>query len=117
MVPFIIVGEAKRKLKEVFVLAVAILVASVVWMALSGHNIWSIAIALFLFFVGFNILERVCLPWSPSFHTPEPKGPRRESIRLLNSSGPFVAGSSEVCSICQVSATTVTSSGRLPLFT
>ncbi|MHB1581752.1 MAG: MFS transporter, partial [Acidithiobacillus sp.] len=47
MIPFIIVGEAKHRLREVFVLAIAILLAAVIWMALSNHSIWSIAIALF----------------------------------------------------------------------
>ncbi|BBF63874.1 MULTISPECIES: MFS transporter [Acidithiobacillus] len=92
MVPFIIVGEAKRKLKEVFVLAVAILVASVVWMALSGHNIWSIAIALFLFFVGFNILEASLPSLVAKFSHPGAKGTATGVYTTAEFFGAFCGG-------------------------
>ncbi|MBU2804223.1 MFS transporter [Acidithiobacillus ferridurans] len=74
MIPFIIVGEAKHRLREVFVLAIAILLAAVVWMALSNHSIWSIAIALFLFFVGFNVLEASLPSLVAKFCHPGAKG-------------------------------------------
>ena len=74
MLPMIIVGEAKRKLKEVFVLAIAILLASVILMALSAHNLWLIAIALFLFFVGFNVLEASLPSLVAKFCHPGAKG-------------------------------------------
>jgi MFS family permease len=92
MVPFIIVGEAKRKLKEVFVLAVAILVVSVVWMALSRHNIWSIAIALFLFFVGFNILEASLPSLVAKFSHPGAKGTATGVYTTAEFFGAFCGG-------------------------
>ena len=74
MVPFIIVGEAKHRLREVFVLAIAVLLAAVIWMALSNHSIWSIATALFLFFVGFNVLEASLPSLVAKFCHPGAKG-------------------------------------------
>ena len=74
MIPLIIIGEAKHRLREVFVLAIAILLAAVAWMALSNHSIWSIAIALFLFFVGFNVLEASLPSLVAKFCHPGAKG-------------------------------------------
>ncbi len=74
MLPMIIVGEAKRKLKEVFIIAIAILLVSVILMALSAHNIWLIAVALFLFFMGFNVLEASLPSLVAKFCHPGAKG-------------------------------------------
>ncbi|XTI73163.1 MFS transporter [Acidithiobacillus sp. AC3] len=57
MVPLIAVGEAKRKLKEIFLFAIGLLIVAGILMAVSYHSLIMIAIALFLFFVGFNVLE------------------------------------------------------------
>ncbi len=74
MIPLIIIGEAAHRLREVFVLAIAILLAAVTWMALSNHSIWSIGIALFLFFVGFNVLEASLPSLVAKFCDPGAKG-------------------------------------------
>ncbi|MFA7494837.1 MAG: MFS transporter [Acidithiobacillus sp.] len=74
MLPMIIIGEAKRKLKEVFIIAIAILLISVIIMALSAHSIWLIAVALFLFFMGFNVLEASLPSLVAKFCHPGAKG-------------------------------------------
>lgn len=61
VLPFIIIGEKRRQLKQVFVGAVITLgVANLAFWQLSS-NWWMMAIVLWIFFVGFNLLE-ACLP-------------------------------------------------------
>jgi predicted MFS family arabinose efflux permease len=57
MVPFIIIAEKKRKMKAVFLGAIAVLgLAQLGWAILPG-SLTSILLFLWLFFTGFNILE------------------------------------------------------------
>lgn len=57
MVPFIIIAEAKRRMKQVFVGAVLVLAISLMIMMFSDNNLAIIALALALFFTAFNLLE------------------------------------------------------------
>lgn len=57
MVPFIILAEAKRRMKQVFVGAIMVLAFSITLMLFSELNLVAIAIALTLFFAAFNLLE------------------------------------------------------------
>ncbi len=57
MIPFIIVGEKKQKMKPVFLFAIALLAGSslsAVWTQESFSAFW---VSLFLFFMAFNLLE------------------------------------------------------------
>ncbi|MBP6344871.1 MFS transporter [Neisseriaceae bacterium CLB008] len=57
MVPAIIVGEKKGKLKQIFVLAIALMVVAQLGLSFSLHSLLAIFLALMFYFVGFNILE------------------------------------------------------------
>ena len=57
MVPFIIITEKKRKMKQVFVGAVVLLTVAVLSMSLVSNSLVGIVIALLGFFLAFNILE------------------------------------------------------------
>ncbi len=57
MIPMVIVAESRHKTKQVFVLSIALLAVAQIWMALWGVSLVAIAFALFIFFVGFNVLE------------------------------------------------------------
>lgn len=57
MVPAIIYGEKKARLKQVFVAAVALMTAAQIGMALALSSFWLIVIWLALYFIAFNILE------------------------------------------------------------
>ena len=57
MVPFIIVGEKKQKMKQVLLIAVLLLVVSLVLLAMELTSVAGISFALWVFFVAFNILE------------------------------------------------------------
>lgn len=57
MVPFIIIAEKYRRMKPVFLGAVAVLAVSQALMSQSLDSVWGIAFALYLFFSAFNLLE------------------------------------------------------------
>ncbi len=57
MVPFIIIAEKKRKMKAVFVAAVATLSVASYGLYLFSDGLWGMVAALFVFFTAFNLLE------------------------------------------------------------
>src|SRR5688500_12605315 len=57
VIPAIIYGEKKAKLKQWFVLAVAVLLASQVMLAVMSESLWGATAALLVFFAAFNLLE------------------------------------------------------------
>lgn len=57
MIPAIIYGEKKAKLKQVFVSAVALMFITQTAMALTLHSFWDIVLLLGGYFIAFNILE------------------------------------------------------------
>lgn len=57
MIPAIIYGEKKAKLKQVFVAAVALMFITQTAMALTLHSFWDIVLLLGGYFIAFNILE------------------------------------------------------------
>ncbi len=57
MVPAIIYGEKRAKLKQVFVAAVGLMLVAQISMAASMTSFWGIIAALMAYFIAFNILE------------------------------------------------------------
>ncbi len=57
MVPFIIIAEKRRKIKPIFVAAVALLAAMIGLMGAMTDSRWGFLAALFFFFMAFNLLE------------------------------------------------------------
>ena len=57
MVPAIIYGEKRGRMKPVFIGAVALMLLAQLGLALGVDHFWSIVWALFFYFVAFNLLE------------------------------------------------------------
>lgn len=57
MLPFIIIAEVKRKMKQMFSLSVAILLLSQILLFAEVGGFWGLVTGLFVFFVAFNFLE------------------------------------------------------------
>jgi len=57
VIPFIIIGEKKRQLKQIVVMSVVALASACLLLWWQHNNWWFLAISLWLFFVGFNLLE------------------------------------------------------------
>jgi predicted MFS family arabinose efflux permease len=57
MVPAIIVAEKRRRMKEVFLAAIALLAVSQAALFLAGADRWTVVAAIVLFFAAFNVME------------------------------------------------------------
>jgi MFS family permease len=57
MVPPIIIAEKKAKLKQVFMLAIAIAALAQLALIFLQGSVWGVAISLLFFFISFNVLE------------------------------------------------------------
>lgn len=57
MIPAIIYGEKKAKLKPVFIAAIALLTVGQGLIAFTNQSLWGLGIALVIFFTAFNLLE------------------------------------------------------------
>lgn len=92
MIPLIIVAEAKRKMKQVFVLSIGLLIAACVMLAMGHASIVWIGVALLVFFTGFNTLE-ASLPSLVAKYAPV--GAKGTAIGVFNTSqffGAFLGG-------------------------
>lgn len=92
MVPAIIVGETRNKLKAVFVLAIALMVIAQLGMSMMLDSLSAIFVWLALYFVAFNILE-ASLPSMISKIAPtQAKGTAMGVFNTTQSLGLFVGG-------------------------
>jgi MFS family permease len=92
MLPLIIIGERKRRLKEVFLISIALLAVGELVLLQAGNRLMMFGIGLFLFFMAFNLLE-ASLPSLVSKITPS--GSRGTAMGIYSSSqffGTFVGG-------------------------
>ncbi len=92
MVPFIIVAEAKRKMKQVFLSAIAMLIIASLMFAWAHDSLWWVAAALLVFFTGFNTLE-ASMPSLVSKYAPA--GAKGTAVGVFNTSqffGAFIGG-------------------------
>ncbi len=72
VVPGIIVAEKKRRMKGVFLLGIALVLAGMAWLSLLHGSLAQVVVGLSLFFLGFNLLEallpslvsKICPPGS-----------------------------------------------------
>lgn len=92
MVPFIIVGEKKHKLREVFVFAVGMLAISLVTFALGFHQLWGLYLAMFIFFFAFNLLESIMPSWVSKLAAPGSKGSAMGMFSMAQSLGAAFGG-------------------------
>ena len=57
MLPLIVLSETKGKVKQVFMLSIALAAISQIMLVFMQHSIWGVAAALLIFFTAFNVLE------------------------------------------------------------
>lgn len=92
MVPLIIIAEAKHKMKQIFLLSIALLMLACALLASMHDSLLWVSIALLVFFVGFNTLE-ASLPSMVSKYAPV--GAKGTAIGVFNTGqflGAFVGG-------------------------
>ncbi|QMT30695.1 MFS transporter [Alysiella filiformis] len=92
MIPAIVIGETRNKLKQVFVLGIALVLLAQFALIFSLHAIWLIAAVLIVYFIGFNILE-ASMPSLVSKIAPvDLKGTAMGVYNTLQSIGVFMGG-------------------------
>ena len=74
MVPFVIIAEKKRRLKQVFGAAVLTMGIAEVGFMLLYHSLAGIVFGLFLFFIAFNVLEATLPSLVAKIAAPDHKG-------------------------------------------
>ena len=62
-IPFIIIAEKKRKMRQVFIGAIALMTVSLLLLALGSQVGVGIIVGLLLYFMGFNLLEATIPSW------------------------------------------------------
>ncbi|WP_034334288.1 MFS transporter [Conchiformibius kuhniae] len=92
MIPAIIIGETRNKLKPVFVSGIVLVLAAQAAMGGSTGSIWGITLCLTVYFIGFNILEASMPSLVSKIAPSELKGTAMGVYNTLQSVGVF-AGS------------------------
>lgn len=91
MVPFVIVAEKKRQMKGVVLTAITILIVALLIMS-SASAIWMWAVALLVFFIGFNILEASLPSWLSKIAPAGAKGSVMGMYSTAQFLGAFIGG-------------------------
>ncbi|MGH7084322.1 MAG: MFS transporter [Acetobacteraceae bacterium] len=74
MVPLVILAERGGRMKEVFLSAIVVLLASVLLLGFGGHDRVSVLVGLVLFFAAFNVMEAMLPSLVSRFAPAEAKG-------------------------------------------
>jgi len=94
VIPFIIIGEKKKQLKQVVIIAVAALGIACLLIWWQQNNWWILAISLWLFFVGFNVLEATLPSLIAKFAPAAHKGTAMGAFSSSQFFGAFLGASS-----------------------
>jgi len=92
MVPAIVIGEKRGRLKPVLVGSVALMLAAQIGLAVSMEWFWGVVLALFLYFVAFNILEASLPSLISKIAPPEAKGTAMGVYNTAQALGLFFGG-------------------------
>jgi len=92
MVPFVIVAEAKRKMKAVFLTAIVLLLSSMLLLVFLPMGLWTITLFLLVFFIGFNVLEATMPSLVSKYAHPAAKGTAVGVFNTFQFLGAFVGG-------------------------
>ncbi len=92
LVPAIVHGERHGRMKQVFVGAVALMLAAQVALALSLTHFWGVVASLLAYFVAFNILEALLPSLISKIAPPEAKGTAMGVYNTSQALGLFFGG-------------------------
>jgi MFS family permease len=92
MVPFVVIAEKKRRMKQVFGAAIMTLgIAQVVFMVMH-HSLAGIVFSLFMFFIAFNVLEATLPSLVAKICSPDQKGTAMGMFSSSQFMGAFFGG-------------------------
>lgn len=91
-IPFIIVAEKKRRLKQVMLGAIAALALAMLGIGLSGNSVFLMSVLLLLFFIAFNLLEATLPSLVTKFAPADARGTAMGAYSTSQFLGAFVGG-------------------------
>jgi len=92
MIPFVIIAESKRRMKEVFGAAILTLAVAEVVLVFEYKSVAGIVFSLFLFFVAFNVLEATLPSLVAKMVAPDRKGTAMGVFSTSQFMGAFFGG-------------------------
>jgi MFS family permease len=92
ILPAIIAAERKRRMKGVFLVAIVLLLASLLWLSAWHASLWQLVTGLVIFFVGFNLLEALLPSLVSKICPPGSKGTAMGIYSTSQFLGAFVGG-------------------------
>jgi MFS family permease len=92
MVPFIILAERRRRMKQVFLGAILVVALAQFGLAVWHASLFNVALLLFLFYVGFNLLEATLPSLVSKMAPPDSKGTAMGFYSSSQFFGAFLGG-------------------------
>jgi predicted MFS family arabinose efflux permease len=92
IVPFVLVAEKRRKMKPVFLAAIAVAAGADIGLLWLGASFWGVFGMLYLFFAGFNLLEATLPSMVSKIAPPELKGTAMGVYSTAQFLGAFAGG-------------------------
>ncbi len=92
MVPFIIIAETKRRMKQIFVGAIGVLAIAELNLVFGGASVWHLAFTMVVFFTAFNLLEASLPSLVAKMAPPDRKGTAMGVYSSSQFIGAFIGG-------------------------
>ncbi|MCP4287664.1 MAG: MFS transporter [Gammaproteobacteria bacterium] len=92
MIPFVVVAEGRRKIKQVFLISIAGMVIAQFAFFTLFQSLWGLALALLLYFTAFNVLEATLPSLVAKMAPAESKGTAMGVYSTSQFSGAFLGG-------------------------
>lgn len=93
MVPFVIIAEKRRRMKQVFLGAITVVACAEFGLAFWHMSLMSVSLLLFLFYAGFNLLEATLPSLISKMVPPDSKGTAMGFYSSSQFFGAFLGGS------------------------
>lgn len=92
MVPFVLIAEKKRRMKEVFLAAIVLLVMAEAGLGFFHQSALAISLLLLVFFTGFNVLEATLPSWISKIAPAANRGTAMGAFSTAQFIGAFLGG-------------------------
>lgn len=92
MVPFVLIAEKKRRMKEVFLAAIVLLVMAEAGLGFFHQGALAISLLLLVFFTGFNVLEATLPSWISKIAPAANRGTAMGAFSTAQFIGAFLGG-------------------------
>lgn len=92
MVPFVIIAEKRKQMKEMLLLAIVVAAVSLLLMDEIGFGLWGLGLVMVLFFGAFNLAEAIMPSWVSKVAAAEMRGTAMGVFASSQFAGAFAGG-------------------------